>query len=284
MTDRHDLATIAVRRAYEARRHVAAGREAPICAIDVAGKCGVDVWFKALPSLEGMYATIGAGTIVLSSLRPPGRQAFTCAHELGHHFLGHGERWDEYVAGEVGPRTDDEWAADRFASYLLMPKRAVVRAFSARGWSASAPTPWQVYVVACELGVGYSSLLNQMSFSLGLLERKEHASLSRATPRSIRESMLGALAPGHMAVIDVHWNGRPADLRVGDLLVLPPATEVCGKHVSVIRDVQHGRLCEAVAPGVTQVKAHAWSCFIRTCRAEYEGHADYRHMGGDDAK
>jgi Zn-dependent peptidase ImmA (M78 family) len=57
---------------------------------------GVEVRFSALPSAEGIYSP-GKPVIVVSSLRPAGRQAYTGAHELGHHIYGHGEQFDELV-------------------------------------------------------------------------------------------------------------------------------------------------------------------------------------------
>ncbi|CAN91440.1 MULTISPECIES: ImmA/IrrE family metallo-endopeptidase [Sorangium] len=71
-----------------------------------------------------------------------GRQRFTLAHELGHHFLDHGR----HMAGEYceeddferdGPTDigiDDicrlEWQANQFASCLLLPKRDFVIDFA----------------------------------------------------------------------------------------------------------------------------------------------------------
>jgi hypothetical protein len=53
----------------------------PCSVFDLADKLGVEVRFAALPSAEGVYSP-GKPVIVVSSLRPPGRQSFTCAHEL----------------------------------------------------------------------------------------------------------------------------------------------------------------------------------------------------------
>ena len=63
-----------------------------------------------------MYHQGSGPTVILSSLRPPGRRAFTCGHELGHHVSGDGTRVDQLV-GQWQPPTFDsrEFAADCFA-------------------------------------------------------------------------------------------------------------------------------------------------------------------------
>lgn len=60
------------------------------------------------------------------------RQRFTIAHELGHHLLGHTERFhldlSDGSPAEYNYRL--ERAANEFAADLLMPRRLVTQAFS----------------------------------------------------------------------------------------------------------------------------------------------------------
>ena len=102
------------------------------------------------------FILLEARTIV-SSLRPPGRQAFTCAHEFGHHVYGHGDQFDELVEDRRQARRYDskEFEADCFASALLMPKTAVLKGLAARGWNARNLSPERAYRLASWLGVGY---------------------------------------------------------------------------------------------------------------------------------
>ena len=76
----------------------------------------------------------------------PGRQAFTCAHELGHAFFNHGTRAD-LISDFERDRSDDpeEIIADAFAGHLLMPPHAVESEINRRAWKASNLTPVQVY-------------------------------------------------------------------------------------------------------------------------------------------
>ena len=107
-----------------------------ICVYDLAQRLGIEVRFMDTPSMEGMYYGGSDPYIIISSLRPPGRRAFTCAHELGHHIRGDGMHVDELVEQRKRPVIDpNEFAADCFAGALLMPKMAVERAFAIRKWN-----------------------------------------------------------------------------------------------------------------------------------------------------
>jgi hypothetical protein len=76
-------------------------------------------------SMEGCYIRSDRPLIEVSALRPLGRRVFNTTHELGHHALGHpGTRLDEQLEeGKADPSADpDEYAANAFAGFLLMPK------------------------------------------------------------------------------------------------------------------------------------------------------------------
>src|SRR5437764_415744 len=74
------------------------------------------------------------------------------------------ERLEE---GKADPTSDpDEYAANAFAGFLLMPKIGVRRAFVTRGWAISNPQPEQAFVVACHFGVGYLTLVNHLAYGL----------------------------------------------------------------------------------------------------------------------
>ena len=94
--ERRRLALRASVAALRVRQKGQIAADDPCSVFDLADKLGVEVRFAALPSAEGVYSP-GKPVIVVSSLRPPGRQSFTCAHELGHHTYGHGEQFDEIV-------------------------------------------------------------------------------------------------------------------------------------------------------------------------------------------
>src|SRR6266481_1055252 len=89
-----ELARQGLRGALETRRRANASKADPICVYDLAERLGIEVKFCIGNSFGGMYAK-ASKTVLLPAFRPPGRQAFTCAHELGHWYFGHGSRIDE---------------------------------------------------------------------------------------------------------------------------------------------------------------------------------------------
>ena len=162
--DRKTIARKATAEALRTRVRAGYGLDAPVCVYDLAGRLGVEVRFFDLPSMEGVYYNSPKPHIVLSSLRPAGRRAFTCGHELGHHSRGDGTCLDEIVEQWVRPRFDPkEFYADCFAGALLMPKTAVERAFALRKWAISDCTPDQVYAISNYFGVGYVTLVHHLS-------------------------------------------------------------------------------------------------------------------------
>jgi hypothetical protein len=95
MARRRQLAKDALMKALRLRRKMGISLEAPVCVFDLANEMGIEVRFVDVPSLEGIYSKWPEPVIIVSSLRPPGRQASTGGHELGHHEYGHGFCIDE---------------------------------------------------------------------------------------------------------------------------------------------------------------------------------------------
>ena len=115
MNNRRAIARQAMAAALRTRLSVGYGLDHGVCVYDLAAKLGVEVRFLDLPSMEGMYSSASGPTVIVSSLRPPGRWAFTCAHELGHHNRSDGVEIDELVEQWEKPRIDPkEFAADCF--------------------------------------------------------------------------------------------------------------------------------------------------------------------------
>jgi len=286
MNERTLLTRRAIRLALATRRDSGYSPADCVCIVDLAGKCGVEVRFVALPSLEGMYASTASGVIILSSLRSLGRQAFTCAHELGHHVFHHGTRWDEYLAEDSKPRRWDphEWEADRFASYILMPKRAVLSCFSRRKWPCSNCEPRQAYVVSTELGVSYEALVTQMSKSLRLLEHSHVRDLLHSSPKSIRASLLGTDCPENIVVVDPHWSRKTTDVLVGDFVLFLMDVTVEGASLERVERSGKGLLFRGAAVGISQVHGanDGWAAFVRVARPEYAGCAQFRHLEDTD--
>src|SRR5437762_13235377 len=95
MERRKQLVMNAMAAALKVRRAAGITLWAPVCVYDLADQLEVEVRFVDIPSMEGMYYKNNLPAIFVSSLRPAGRQAFNCAHELGHHIFKHGSRIDK---------------------------------------------------------------------------------------------------------------------------------------------------------------------------------------------
>jgi IrrE N-terminal-like domain len=279
--ERRRLALRASVAALRVRQKGQIAADDPCSVFDLADKLGVEVRFAALPSAEGVYSP-GKPVIVVSSLRPPGRQSFTCAHELGHHTYGHGEQFDEIVEDRESNRRYDpkEFEANCFASELLMPKSTVLRGLVARGWNANDLTAEQCYRLSSWLGVGYTTLVRHMLHGMSFLDPQRAADLERCKPPQIRKSVLGQDCKEHLVIVDECWKGRPIDARTGDLILLPPSVQVEGSVVEQVWMLGNGRLVRASQPGIGRAISSdsKWAQFVRVSRKEFAGLARYRHL------
>jgi hypothetical protein len=254
----------------------------PCSVFDLADSLGVEVRLAALPSAEGIYSP-GKPVIVVSSLRPPGRQAFTCAHELGHHAYGHGEQFDELVEERGTRRRFDpkEFEADCFATALLLPRTAVLKGLASRGWNPKTLSPEQGYTLASWLGVGYTTLISNMQWGMGLLTPGQAAGLEKIKRPQIRKSILGRDCRDNLIVVDEHWTGRAIDAQVDDLILLPRAIAIeGGVVVEQLGDSEQGCLVRAARPGVGRASFGngEWAQFIRVSRKQFTGLARFRHL------
>ena len=286
MKDRRAIARQAMAAALRTRLALGLGLDHAVCVYDLAEKLGVEVRFLDLPSMEGMYTSASDPTIIISSLRPPGRRAFTCAHELGHHNRGNGVQIDEFVEQWDKPRFDPkEFAADCFAGAILMPKMAVSKAFAVRGWSMESCTPEQIYMVSGYFGVGYATLVQHLRSALQVLPDTRAHALLKVSPREAQSLLLGWQTPDTVKVVDAHWTGRAVDVELGDLIFVRGGAQSEGACIEPSSDVEHGRLFRAARPGIGRLEAGiTWSAFVRVSRRDYVGRALYRHWEevGDD--
>jgi hypothetical protein len=100
-----------------------------------------------------------------------------------------------------------------------MPPRAVQAAFRLRGFDLASLDPLAVYRAACWLGVGYITLLNQMLYSLHVLEPSDYERLSTTTPKSIKTALAGVVPKGDVWPVDEFWASRRLHAQIGDLIV-----------------------------------------------------------------
>lgn len=287
MTMRTVLSREALRAAIELRTRLSISETAPICIYDIADKLGVDVRFIEGDSFDGMYS-IDAGTIFVPTMRPYGRQAFSCAHELGHWYFKHGTRVDLLLeSSDCAIKGDEEYLADTFAGYILMPPWAVKRMFLQRETHTDTCSPLELYKISCQLGVGYETLIEHLYYSLRKMPPEARERLLAASPKSIREELLGKAAEGvrHLAVVDGKWDPIvPIDLQVGDVAIIERSQTITGGSISLLGSSSLGQIVKAVKPGVSTVlsKDGEWSAFVRVSRKNFVGRCVYRHLGDPD--
>jgi hypothetical protein len=222
--------------------------------------------------------------IILNSLRPEGRKAFTCAHEFGHFKFGHGNKADTQGVG-LYSNNKEEFLVDCFAGYLLMPRAAIYHAFLVRNWNYRKPTPIQVYSIACLLGVGYTTLIHHMKASINLLDETIADELANVHLQSI-QGELGGRSGASVVPVDKHWIGRPVDLVVGDSILVPEWAHAEAACLKGPIDGKAGRMFEAKRPGVGRLvsRKEEWTSFVRVSKREYVGRSAYRFLEDPDAE
>jgi hypothetical protein len=258
----------------------------PLCPFDLAEQLGIEVRLTDIASLEGMYVEAERPLILVAADRPAGRQAYSCAHELGHRCFRHGTRVDQLLLdGRPGGRFDpEEFTADAFAGFLLMPKSAVTRGFVSRGWRPERCTAEQAYVVAGWLGVSYGALVTHLAWSLRLMERSHAERLLKARLADIRTTIVGQAVGGHLVVADRKWTGRAIDVCAGEHILTPTGSFIPDGLLEHAGELVGGRLLRAMRPGVGRLFSPGgeWSCFVRVARKGYTGRATYRHLEDPD--
>lgn len=286
MARRNQLVMKAMEAAFKVRRDTHLGLREPACVYDLAREMGVDVRFTSPSSMEGLYCKSNS-VIFVSALRPAGRQAYTCAHELGHHVFGHGSILvDELynIPGVQNKHDPQETLADMFAGFLLMPKSAVEHAFAVRGWNPHFCTSLQVYTVACLLGVGYTTLLNHMAHTLRLISGDQARALGKISLSAIRAEYLQRAIKENLIIVDEHWPKCAIDVQVGDLIQLPANVQQGGDFVRFQEDNSHGRLFCATrqGQGCFSHPMNGWVALVRVARKNFTGRALYRHLEDPD--
>lgn len=278
---RKQLAQQAISQAMKTRREAGYALHSLINIFDFTEKRGVSVRFSDIPSMEGVYQADAKPhpTIIISSLRPAGRKALTCGHELGHHVFGHGTQWDELVDDRTQSRRfePEEFLVDVFSAAIQMPKLAVSRELSKRSLDPKTCRPEEIYALSTLFGVSYGGFVTHMERTLGLISMGRASELAKCQPKHLRESLLGKPCPQNLIVVDRHWQEKSADLEIGDSVLLPANTRLEGATAEITEETEYRTVVTAVAPGICKVSTpDDWASFVRIARKGYVGRAPYR--------
>ncbi|APE48289.1 Zn peptidase [Delftia sp. HK171] len=255
--------------------------KSPICIYGLSESLNVPVRFNDI-NMEGMYDRTPKPRIHISALRPLARRNFTCAHELGHHIFGHGSTIDE-LQEDLTKRQDRppaEILADAFAAFTLMPTLGLREAFSARKLDPNKATALEMYAIACNFGVGQSTLVNHLAYGIRTISIDHRNKLGKITPKMIRTALLGVEVSEPLTVADEYWNSSTLDVEQGALLLLPAGVVVDAAVLSPEQTLTTGRLFRAAKCGITRIAipATSWATYVRIAPRKYVGLAKFRHL------
>lgn len=264
-----------------ARTKAGINLKSPTCIYGLCETHRVTVRFNDI-NMEGMYDRIPKPRIHVSALRPLARRTFTCAHELGHHLFGHGSTIDELRDDQSknAERPPNEILADAFAAFVLMPTLGLREAFTKRGLDPNKASAADMYAIACNFGVGQSTLVNHLAYGIEMINPVQRTRLGRITPKMIRTDLLGETVAEPLTVADQYWNSPTLDAEEGALLLLPASVVVDTTILMPQRDLTTGRLFRTMKPGITRVviPGTSWATYVRVARRQYVGLARFRHL------
>jgi len=282
MMDRRTCILDGAQAASDVRDRLGLDLIAPVDPYAVAEALGIRVRFLPV-SMEGFYQKGSPPRIMLSALRPLARKAFTCAHEVGHHWFGHGSTIDELKAdGRQDSDIPEEVLANAFAGFLLMPTIGMRRAFNSRGWKPATADPLQILAIASEFGVGYETLLTHLSITLGDMPRTVRAELGKSTPQRIRKRILGDDDADGLIILDAKQKAASVDLDEGYTLAVPTGAVITGEVLTPRQTIEGYDVYTAVRRGRAKVTTPDWQIEARVAPARFIGPANYRFLEDPD--
>ncbi|RJG11710.1 ImmA/IrrE family metallo-endopeptidase [Massilia cavernae] len=177
---------------FEVRKRIEQGYTR-IDPVRIAENAGVPVMFQPLQRLLGAYINEGRPGIMVNVDRGPGLIHMTCAHELGHFFLGHKPHIDFSV--EYGDDADSvERQADQFAFSLLVPRWLLKRILSRQGWLTSLSDPVVVYQLSLRLGTSFTSTIWTL-YRMKIIGWAVAQELVRISPKKVKAHLTGGEVP-----------------------------------------------------------------------------------------
>ncbi len=228
-------------------------------AIDDAG---LALMRRPMPRLFGVYieANGNRGVMVNSNMTRATRR-HPAAHELGHHEFEHGAdpgrecsievptpatagASPNRAKGRIGAQGQVEMCAEAFATWFLMPRRAVTAAMETLGIQRVS-SPVDSYRLSLLLGTTHRATCRHL-VNLRMVAQDDCESWARVQPGRLKRALAaeGGVTLATTFDMDV-WDlrnvtGARVEASVGDLLVLPAALTVAAKGVAGLAVVAAG--------------------------------------------
>lgn len=123
----------------------------------IATDADLAVMKRPLDTLLGGFVRDERSGILINTERPAGQVHMTCAHELGHYFLGHGTTFDDEFDNDAeAPYIERQ--ADWFAYNLLIPRFLVIDLMRRKGWRPmDLQRPEVLYQLSLRLGTSFTA-------------------------------------------------------------------------------------------------------------------------------
>lgn len=125
-------------KAYKFRSELGLGTESSLDLEKLLMTLGVLTVYKPLESeFSGMALKTNENLFMLvNSAIPVGRQNFTIGHELYHLFIQNDFQSQQCIVGKFDKKDKEEYNADVFSSYFLMPDAALIKQIPEKelGW------------------------------------------------------------------------------------------------------------------------------------------------------
>jgi Zn-dependent peptidase ImmA (M78 family) len=286
---------MAIRAACEARDKADYDDESPICIYDMCKRLDVPVRFVPI-NMEGMFRRQPTPQIMVSAFRPLPRQIFTCAHELGHFWMGHGSTIDELKssAEQYDGRPPEEIVADAFGAAVLMPTIGLRYALAIRGVGGTDLAPETVYTIACDFGVGYDTLINHLLWGVREIGEAKAKQLRRSPPQVMRKTIIGDAGKQHMLMVDAECKAKTMDTMVGSHVVTPRGSISNEKCLTFVERRDDYDIFQVIRQGTSelQISGRSHPIHIRGTKPNhpdeandaeyYVGLAHYRHLEEED--
>ncbi len=128
--------------------------------------------------------------------------------------------------------------------------------------------------------MGYATLAWHLQCGLRILGAKRADELRKVRLPRIRKEILGYGCRGELVIVDSHWRGRPVDIQVNDLALMPAGGCAEGTCIEAAPDATGRVLVRGVTPGIGRLflGESGWSGFVRVSRRDYIGRNKYRHV------